>query len=102
MRRRIRWCRCCSRRLVAAVAFEDDGVDCAEGGGDGVDIVEVGDDELLARVGDVECVVSERAGPGEHLADAGGGDAQGVEVQRAVDVVEALGAALSHMQRGGQ
>ena len=81
---------------------EDDGVDRAERSGGVVDGVEVRDHQSLAGVGDVQRVEAECAGPGEDLADPLGRDAHLVEVDGAVHVVETVGPALGHVQRGGE
>ena len=83
-------------------SVEDDGVDGAEPGRDVVDLVEVLDDEALARMGDVKGVEAQCAGPVEHLADLCGRDACCVEVDRLVHVVEALRLGLGHVQRRGE
>jgi hypothetical protein len=97
-------CESCGVGVVSdgARAIEDDRVDGAQLGRDVVDVIEMLDDQSLAWMGDVQRVEAEGAGPVEHLADAFGCDAGLGEIDRAIDVVEALRAGLGHMQRGGE
>ena len=53
-------------------------------------------------MGDVERVVAQGPGPRQDLADALGRDADLVEVDRAVHVVEAVRPALCHVQGRGE
>ena len=77
-------------------------VDGAQPGGGLVQTVQVLDDQLLARVGDVEHVVPQDPGGAHEVADLGGGDPQGAEVDRAVQVAQPVRVRLPHVHRGGE
>ena len=85
-----------------AVVGEDDRVDGAEALGRRVEAVEVLDDELLARVGDVEGVEAEQPGVGEDPADVGRLEAERGDVDGAVDVGQVVGRGLPHVQCRGE
>jgi hypothetical protein len=85
-----------------AVGLEHHGVDRAERSCRVVDVVEVGDHQLLTGVGDVQCVEPESARPLQDLADLLRHQPRGGQVDRAVHVVEPVGAALGHVQRRGE
>jgi hypothetical protein len=86
----------------AAVGVEDHGVDRPEPGRPVLEVVEVGEDQPLARVGHVEGVVAEPPRPVQQLAHLFRRETEVVEVEGPVDVVEAVVVGLAHVHRGGQ
>jgi hypothetical protein len=81
---------------------QDDRVHRAECGGVGGQLVEVLEHELLARVGDVEAVVTHESRGGEDLADGRRRAAEDVEVQAPVQVPDAEPVGLPLVQGRGQ
>jgi hypothetical protein len=82
-----------------AAVTQQDGVDRAQRGGPAVDLVQVRQHQLLARMGDVERVVAQSASLLQQVAHRLGRQAQGGEVDRPVHVREAEGPRLRHVQR---
>ena len=64
------------------------------------DLVQVVQDQLLARVGDVQPVETHPVGALQQVTDGGAGKAQLVEVDGAVQVPEALDVAFAFMHVG--
>ena len=67
-----------------------------------LEVVEVGEHQLLAGVGHVEGVVPQPTRPGQQLPDLLRVQPEVVEVEGPVDVVEAVVTRLAHVHRGGQ
>lgn len=81
-----------------APVAEHDGVDRAERRGLGVQLVEVLDDDLLARMGDVESVETHGARRAEQPAGSLGRDAEPVDVEDAVDHAQPVARGLAVVQ----
>ena len=79
---------------IAPAALEDDRVDRADRRGVRRQLVEVRDDALLERMRDVEAGEAVALQPRQHGAEAGVGEAQLVEVEKRIRVVEAEPRAL--------
>jgi hypothetical protein len=81
---------------------QDHGVDRAEGGGVGGELVEVVEDELLAGMGDVEAVVAGEPRGVEDLADGARGAVELGQVQAAVEIADPELVGLPLVHRRGQ
>lgn len=78
-----------------------DGVDGAEGRGPVGELIQVGDDRLLERVGDVEPTTAQTLGPGEHVGQVSGGEPQFESVDDPVADRHTERSPLALVQRGG-
>lgn len=85
-----------------SAVLEDDGVDRAERLGLRGERVQVPDDQLLARVGDVQPVEAQVPGGPHQLSDRLGADTERVDVDEPVHIAQALPVGLPLVQRRAQ
>ena len=86
----------------ATVLGDHDGVDRTQARGIRHDLVELGDDDLLARVGDVEPVEPQVPSRPQQRPDRVGAQAEDVQVDGAIDAAQPVVLGLALVNRGSE